>query len=103
MFLSVVIPVFNEEDHIASVLARVETVLTNLMAKQKIHNYEIIIIDDGSKDNTHDVLKSIKKGKHLVMVLNDVNRGKGAALQTGFKMAKGCTRNWSQKICFSRP
>lgn len=89
MHLSVVIPVFNEEEHIASVLARVETALLSLKASSLLEAYEILVIDDGSSDNSPQVLSALKHSKDLKIVLCETNKGKGAALQIGFQMAIG--------------
>lgn len=77
--LSVVVPVFNEKDTIEAILERVE---------QTPFAKEIIIVDDGSRDGTRDILKSKYEGKHKV-VYHHENMGKGAALQTGFGQVTG--------------
>ena len=78
--VSVVIPAFNEEKNIAGVVAETEATLKTLNIP-----YEIIIVDDGSKDNTR--LNASKNGSKLISYR--VNRGKGYALRKGFFNAKG--------------
>jgi glycosyltransferase involved in cell wall biosynthesis len=80
--LTVVIPCYNEVRTLEPVLDRVQAVG---MA------HEIIIVDDGSVDGTRDVLRRIEaRGDAAIRVLyHDVNKGKGAALVTGFKHATG--------------
>lgn len=79
--LSIIIPIYNEEKTIESILARVEAVdLGNL---QK----EIVMVDDFSTDKTREILKKYE-GRHKV-IYHDKNRGKGAALRAGFKEATG--------------
>ena len=76
--LSVIIPCYNEVSTIEDVLARVEMVgLAD----------EIVIIDDGSTDGTRDLLARIEADgqyPHVRVIYHGVNRGKGAALVTGF-------------------
>lgn len=80
MKLSVIIPVYNEVESIKVILKRVQD--TKLAR-------EIILVDDGSKDGTRDVLKKLD-GKHgLQVILHEHNKGKGAAVRTGMAAAKG--------------
>lgn len=89
MHLSVVIPVFNEEAHIASVLKRVEVALLSLKTSSLIEAYEILVIDDGSSDKSPQILTALQNSKELKVILCEVNKGKGSALQIGFQMAVG--------------
>jgi glycosyltransferase involved in cell wall biosynthesis len=79
--LSVVIPAYNEEDSIASTFNELNLVLPSLKVP-----YEIIFVDDGSKDKTVDVIKSLP-GVGLVQLPE--NQGYGAALKRGIKAARG--------------
>ena len=79
--LSIVIPVFNEKKTILEILVKVEAVDLGDMEK------EIIIVDDYSSDGTRDTLKTLEN-KYKICY-HDKNRGKGAALRTGFKAATG--------------
>ncbi len=79
--LSVVIPVFNEQNTVLEILARVQRVN---IAK------EIIIVDDGSTDGTRELLQQIQTQlDNLVVMLQPYNMGKGKALRTGFDVARG--------------
>jgi glycosyltransferase involved in cell wall biosynthesis len=81
--LSVFFPCFNEQDNIERVIKSAIDVLSPL----KI-DFEIIIVDDGSKDKTGEIADRIAAGnKNVKAVHHGVNRGYGAALQTGFKAA----------------
>ena len=72
-----VIPCYNEEATIQS--------LINLVLDSK-WVAEIIVVDDGSKDRSREILATVNDPKVRV-VLHDVNKGKGAALRTGFQHA----------------
>jgi len=80
MKLSVVMPVYNEADHIEKI---VRAVLAVTMDK------ELIIVDDCSKDGTRERLAAIAKTPGIRVLHHDVNQGKGAALRTGFAAAEG--------------
>jgi glycosyltransferase involved in cell wall biosynthesis len=80
MKLSVVIPVFNEVDNIETILKRVKA--TKLAS-------EILVVDDGSRDGTRDILKKLDGKGGVRVILHDKNQGKGAAVCTGIKAAKG--------------
>ena len=83
MKLSVVIPVFNEVATFNEILARVEN-----SPVFNDNEKEIIIVDDCSTDGTRDLLKKIHKN-HVKVFLHEKNRGKGAALRTGFAECTG--------------
>ncbi len=79
--LTVIIPCYNEVETIEKIVERVEA--TELAS-------EILIIDDGSTDGTRKVLPDIEERHELVrVVLHPKNRGKGAAVRTGFENATG--------------
>jgi len=80
MNLSVVIPVYNEVNNIREIINRVQN--------QKLAS-EIVIVDDGSKDGTRDALKELDGNNLVRVILHEVNQGKGAAVVTGMKAAKG--------------
>jgi glycosyltransferase involved in cell wall biosynthesis len=79
--LSVVIPAYNEVETAETLLRRVaEVPLTT----------EVIVVDDGSSDGTRDLLGRLEEeGLIDTLVLHEENRGKGAALRTGFQHATG--------------
>lgn len=79
ILLSVVIPCYNERDTITEIVGRVRAVPLNL---------EIIIVDDGSVDGTREILAGLE-GEGVRVLLHPENRGKGAALSTGFAVADG--------------
>ena len=78
LLISIIIPLYNEEKTIKNIIKRIPN----------HYKHEIIIVDDGSKDNSvHEVLK-IKK-ENIKLIRHIENRGYGAALLTGIKYAKG--------------
>lgn len=79
MFVSVVIPVFNEIETIRQIIDKVQ-------AQELVH--EIIVVDDYSTDGTRELLSSLKT-ENLKIIFHDRNRGKGAALRTGFQEVTG--------------
>jgi glycosyltransferase involved in cell wall biosynthesis len=78
--LSIIIPCFNER----------ETILTLLEAVRDapIANKEIVLVDDGSTDGTRELLSTLKNDD-LRIIFHPQNKGKGAALRTGFSAASG--------------
>jgi glycosyltransferase involved in cell wall biosynthesis len=81
--LSVIVPVFNERNTLVEILRRMRAV----ELPDGIES-EIIVVDDGSSDGTRDVLRQLGDSTVRV-VMHDVNRGKGAAVRTGFEHATG--------------
>ena len=81
MKFSIIIPCYNEAKDIAN---NVEIVKNYL--KEKAIDYELILVNDGSKDNTKEVIESIPDVKALSY---DINRGKGGAVKYGIENATG--------------
>jgi glycosyltransferase involved in cell wall biosynthesis len=83
--LSVVIPALNEENGIDAILERVLAQRAGL-DQVGIHELEVIVVDDGSKDRTADRIRAYSDVR---LIQHPVNRGYGAALKTGFNAATG--------------
>jgi len=82
--ISLVIPVYNEEDNLLKLIERIRPVMQN-MAKP----YEIIFIDDGSRDNSLSLLKSFTKYPEVRVVELVRNYGQHAAVLAGFSIVRG--------------
>ena len=85
MDLSIVIPMFNEAENAESTLSQITEALTSFAG-----TYEIIAVDDGSIDDTLDVLNRLaKQDRELKVVSYCKNVGRGMALRKGFKESSG--------------
>ncbi|MCM8816556.1 MAG: glycosyltransferase family 2 protein [Candidatus Omnitrophica bacterium] len=81
MRISILIPVYNEQNTISEIIQKV-----SLLKIEK----EIIVIDDGSKDDTPQILKRLlADNKEIKTVFHSKNKGKGAAIRSGLKKATG--------------
>ena len=78
--LSVVIPCFNEAGTILDLIERVR--------QAPVASKQLIVVDDGSSDGTRELLKGLS-APDLTVLLHERNKGKGAALATGFAAAVG--------------
>ena len=82
MILSIIVPVHNEEKTIIEILEKVKSNSSDLF------KYEIIVIDDGSTDQSRKLLES---NKHLFdkLLINETNKGKGFSVKKGISNASG--------------
>ena len=80
MKLSVIIPIYNEINTLEEIISRVQK--TNLAD-------EIVLVDDGSIDGTREIVEKYKNKNGFVVVMHEKNQGKGAAVRSGFEVAKG--------------
>ncbi|MEK7215383.1 MAG: glycosyltransferase family 2 protein [Chloroflexota bacterium] len=79
-YLSVVMPVYNERNHIQEILERVRAVPVEM---------EIICVDDCSADGTWDILQQEAQDHGVRVFRHEVNQGKGAAVRTGLAQVRG--------------
>jgi len=85
-FLSVIIPLYNEENRVANL-----GLIYKYLSTKKF-NWEIILVDDGSIDGTKEVVKGILKSypsKNARLLSYSQNKGKGFAIRSGMLIAKG--------------
>ena len=80
MKLSVVVPIYNEVDTLAEIVDRV---------RASPFDKELILVDDGSTDGSRDLLATMANDADARVVYHDRNRGKGAALRSGFQLVTG--------------
>ena len=93
--LSLILPAFNEDGGIAQAVAEADEALRKLGV-----SYEIIVVDDGSRDRTTAVVQEAMRDRpHVKIVRHDRNRGYGAALRTGFAAARGARIAFTDADC----
>ena len=78
--LSVVMPVYNERDTIEEIIGRVLAIPIRI---------QLIVVDDGSKDGTRDILTALRERHDFRLIFQERNQGKGAALRRGFSEVSG--------------
>lgn len=84
--ISVIIPAYNESDNILN------TIRETIKVFEKVGNsYEIVVVDDGSEDDTYKEAKKASDGNNCIKVIrcSERNRGKGFAIKSGFKHISG--------------
>lgn len=86
MFLSIIIPAFNEENRLKETLCRISAYLL-----ARYTDSEIIIVDDGSSDRTIAIANDFARGSRLKIIVlkNDKNQGKGSAVKKGILASSG--------------
>ena len=84
--VSIVIPVYNEEQSLPELLRR-----TRAACEQLAYAYEIILVDDGSRDSSAQLLEDAasEPGSHVVAVILNRNYGQHAAIMAGFEQCRG--------------
>ncbi len=84
MEYSIIIPAFNESDKITSTL-------TQILGFMREYNkaFEIVVVDDGSKDNTADIVQKYAETNPEVKIIRNPHKGKGPTLWTGVMQAQG--------------
>ncbi len=84
MRLSLVIPIYNEEELLPVVLERVRA-----MGARQPFEIELVLVDDCSHDRTPEILAAEAERPDVVTLRHDINRGKGAAIRTGLRHTTG--------------
>ena len=84
--LSILMPVYNEQATISTILKKVDEVNLAKIGVSK----EVIIVDDGSKDKTVKIIKDLqRKYKYITFIQHEKNKGKGGAIKTAIKYSTG--------------
>ena len=84
--LSLVLPCYNEMEHIQVSLEQIRAFLDFAFPGD---GYEIILVDDGSSDGTREFLAGLPASDRLRVVLNPANLGRGGAVKVGLRLARG--------------
>ena len=87
MYLSVIVPAYNEEETLYNNILG----FNNYLSKQN-YDYEIIVVNDGSKDSTKKIAEKLQKEIPLKFIDNNKNKGKGAVVRQGLLEANGAYR-----------
>lgn len=83
--LSIIIPVYNEQDLLPQILERIDAAPIPEGLKR-----EVVIVDDGSTDGTRDILRGlIRQRQDYIIHFHEENQGKGGGVRTGMKLATG--------------
>ncbi len=86
MDLSIIIPAYNEEKRIEKTIQNI----VSYLAKKFADNYEIIIVDDRSKDKTVEIVKKLsRENEKIKIMVNEENYGKGYSVKKGMLNAQG--------------
>jgi glycosyltransferase involved in cell wall biosynthesis len=86
--LGIIVPAYNEEATIKQVLDAVLAIQLKDTDGKEIEK-DIVVVDDGSSDSTQSILQPYKTSTQVRLIFHDHNRGKGAALRTGFAAVSG--------------
>lgn len=83
--LSLIIPCYNEEEHLRESYRKIVWILDRLKL-----NWEVLLIDDGSTDNTREIIKEIARGNYrLTAIFHQKNVGRGGTVAEGINSARG--------------
>jgi dolichyl-phosphate beta-glucosyltransferase len=86
-FLSIIIPAYNEEERLPGTLQSVQSFL-----KQQSYRWEVVVVENGSRDRTYEVATEFAKSNANFRVLRATGRGKGLAVRIGMLDAAGENR-----------
>lgn len=87
--LSIIVPTLNEEDGIGATIAEIYKDIKKNSVKKIVSSFEVIVVNDGSSDNTDRVLENIKSSyKQLSIITHKSNQGLGASILTGVGHSK---------------
>jgi len=87
MKLCIIIPAYNEEKRIGRTLDAFSVYFNGLLNMRKINDYEILVVINGTKDKTEDVVKEKQKKNRKIEYINFKKGGKGFAITEGFRLS----------------
>ncbi len=87
--LSIVIPAYNEEEAIRSIIERTLAAAPRIIQEGGVESVEVIVVSDGSKDRTAEIAKEFADRSLIQLISYPKNRGYGAAITAGFEAASG--------------
>ncbi|MES2789457.1 MAG: glycosyltransferase [Planctomycetota bacterium] len=93
--VSIVVPAWNEAE-------RIEKSLRSILA-QSYQDFELIVVNDGSTDNTAEIALQVLAGRPQTRVISKLNGGTGSALNLGFERAQGKYLTWWSADCWVYP
>ena len=97
MYFSLVIPVYNEEKNLPFLFDKLHELLSK-------NSYEVVIVENGSLDNSREVLKKyLSKYKNLKCIFLKKNKGYGGGIIEGLKIAKGKFLSWTHADMQTNP
>jgi glycosyltransferase involved in cell wall biosynthesis len=89
VFLSVVLSFFNEENNLSELICRLRGVMNNLLLNKKIHEYELIFVNDNSSDNSVSLIKSLMGQGDIKLINMSRNFGVSECVLAGMHYTKG--------------
>jgi glycosyltransferase involved in cell wall biosynthesis len=87
MKLSIVIPAYNEEKRIGKTLTAFSEFFNSLLKKKELNDYQILVVINGTRDKTEEVVKKYQKKNRKINYLNLKRGGKGFAITSGFQLS----------------
>src|ERR1700753_3459900 len=82
--LSIILPVYNQADHVGEIVVQYQAALTHIN-----HSYEIVLVVNGSKDNSLEVCQALAEKDDRIKVLHSIPGGWGLAVRLGLQHAEG--------------
>lgn len=90
MNLSIIIPAYNEANSIRNTVIELETYMTSYAGDAEDEDWELVLVNDGSTDNTLEIIKELAQEKTWIKIVDLViNAGRGKALRKGISAAEG--------------